>query len=147
MARIVVGVDESAGAQRALEWALEEAKLRGATLRMLHVVPPSDAYFPYSAVAYEAFERHMEEAKAAAVEVLAQLLEQAGAAAEGVTVDRVVEVGLASDALVRESADADLVVVGSRGRGGFAGLLLGSVSQQVVQHARSPVVVIPAHAE
>jgi nucleotide-binding universal stress UspA family protein len=146
MTRIVVGVDESKGAERALEWALEEASLRNVPLRVIHVLPPSDAYFPYSAVAYEAWERHTEEGRVAAEAAVDTQIAEAGASAAGVPVERVVEVGLASDTLVRESEDAALVVVGSRGRGGFAGLLLGSVSQQVVQHAHCPVVVIPAHA-
>ena len=146
MNRIVVGVDESEGAQRALSWALEEARIRGATLRVVHAVPPSETFFPYSTVAFEGSQRHAEEARQAAEKALDELLDEVGAT-EGIIVERATPVGLAADVLVRESRDADLLVVGSRGRGGVRGLLLGSVSQQAVQHAHCPVVVIPAHAD
>jgi nucleotide-binding universal stress UspA family protein len=62
----------------------------------------------------------------------------------GVTVDRKLRTGNASQALLHEAKGAALLVVGSRGRGGFTGLLLGSVSQQVAHHAPCPVVIVPA---
>jgi nucleotide-binding universal stress UspA family protein len=62
----------------------------------------------------------------------------------GVEIEQVVVYGSPAEAILQQSADADLVVVGSRGRGGFTGLLLGSVSQQVAHHARCPVVIVPA---
>ena len=58
-------------------------------------------------------------------------------------IDAIAVHGSAASALLKTAKGADLIVVGSRGRGGFAGLLLGSVSQQVVQHAPCPVVVVP----
>ncbi len=145
MDRIVVGLDESEGSHRALEWAIEEAGLRDATLRAVHAVPSSQTYFPYSAVGFEDAQRRAEEAQQEAQQALDKLLAEA-TAGKDVTVERATPVGLPADELVRESRDAELLVVGSRGRGGFRGLLLGSVSQQVVQHAHCPVVVIPAEA-
>jgi len=80
--------------------------------------------------------------------MLEQLLHELGETVEGIDVRRgVVEDRNPAEALLELSADADLLVVGSRGRGGFTSLLLGSVSHQVVLHARCPVVVIPLGAE
>jgi nucleotide-binding universal stress UspA family protein len=83
-----------------------------------------------------------------AEELLAGLLDEVGGAAEGIDVERsVVEDRNPAQALVELSADADLLVVGSRGRGGFTSLLLGSVSHAAVLHALCPVAVIPSSAE
>lgn len=128
MERIVVGVDGSPGSQRALAWALEEAALRDAGVRLLCALTSQPADFPEDATG-----------------MLARVLQEAGGA-PGVSVERVARYGSPAALLVEESEEADLIVVGSRGRGGFAGLLLGSVSQQTVQHAQCPVVVIPAGA-
>jgi nucleotide-binding universal stress UspA family protein len=67
----------------------------------------------------------------------------AGLDAEGVEIECRAVAGGAPEVLVSEAAEADLLVVGSRGHGGFAGLLLGSVSQQCAHHARCPVVIVP----
>jgi nucleotide-binding universal stress UspA family protein len=76
------------------------------------------------------------------------MLDDVGEAVEGIDVQRtVVEDRNPAQALVELSADADLLVVGSRGRGGFSSLLLGSVSHAAVLHALCPVVVIPPSAE
>lgn len=127
MERIVVGVDDSAGAQHALAWALEEAALRDADVRLLYALTSAPTDYPEDGLS-----------------LLSRALERAGgAAAAGVSVERVARFGSAAHLLIEESAEAVMVVVGSRGRGGFAGLVLGSVSQQVVQHAKCPVVVVP----
>jgi nucleotide-binding universal stress UspA family protein len=141
--RIVVGVDGSDGARRALEWAVGEARLRGARLLAIHTwhIPPlvtgAGPFDPPSALDADTLER---------VETSAhELLERELAAADtsGVEVDKRVETRNPADALLDAARDADLLVVGTRGHGGFSGLLLGSVSQQVSHHAPCPVVIVP----
>ena len=75
--------------------------------------------------------------------VVERVLEDAGDAAAGLDVETVVREGAPVGVLLEEAQDADLLVVGSRGLGGFRGLLLGSVSQQCAHHAPCPVVIVP----
>jgi len=131
---IVVGVDGSPHARRALDWALSEARLRHGRCLLIHayefgVVGPA----PFGAPELE----HIK----AVEETLAQ--EVAFARASGLPVGSKVVGGGASKALVDASHHADLLVVGSRGRGGLKGALLGSVSTACVHHAACPVVVVP----
>jgi len=137
---IVVGVDGSEGSVHALEFAVEEARLRGADLKAVsawHV--PATAYetgwVPVS-VDPSDFEKLGKSA-------LDKSLETAGVAESGVSVTPILREGQAADVLVAEAREADLLVVGSRGLGGFKGLLLGSVSQQCVHHASCPVAIVP----
>jgi nucleotide-binding universal stress UspA family protein len=138
--RIIVGVDGSAGSRRALQWAADEAAQRGATLVVVHAwhFPPG-AFAPYVPAATTTGVL-MEEA----AEKLVAEAEASIAMPAGITVHHVVVEGTAATQLLREAAGADLLVVGSRGRGGFTGLLLGSVSQQCAHHAPCPVVIVPA---
>jgi nucleotide-binding universal stress UspA family protein len=140
---IVVGVDGSDGARRALEWAADEARLRDARLLAIHTwhipplttgVGPLDPPMTLDADTLARLE-------SAANELLES--EVAAVDTSGVEVERQVEASNPADALLAAASDADLLVVGSRGRGGFRGLLLGSVSQQVSQHAPCPVVIVP----
>ena len=140
MSVIVVGVDQSEGARAALRFALEEARLRQARLRVVHAwqfgyigAPGFEGSLP--AVGGDLAEFH-EAAEAALDETLR------GVVADGVAIERRVDQGAAAPVLIEESRDADLLVVGSRGHGGFAQLLLGSVSQQCAQHAFCPVVIV-----
>jgi nucleotide-binding universal stress UspA family protein len=142
MGVIVVGVDQSAGAKAALRFGLEEARLRQATLRVVHAwqfgyvgATGLEGWLPAAGGDLKDFRRDAEAA-------LEQLLKEVDGDAEGLTIERRVEQGPAATILIDESHDADLLVVGSRGHGGFAQLLLGSVSQQCAQHAACPVVVI-----
>ena len=145
--RIVVGVDESAGARAAFDWAAEQASLHGATLVPVRAYQVMSGSLPHASVE-EPFSKDLlagseHEAKQAAETFLEGL---ATHVPDGVTVEPVVTRGRPAHELLRQAENADMLVVGSRGRGGFAGLLLGSVSQQVVQHAPCPVVVIPPPA-
>jgi nucleotide-binding universal stress UspA family protein len=143
MGIIVVGLDGSRASRAALAWSLAEARLRGSTVRAVHawmipamgsgdaLIPPG-SYIDVSAdeiekAAHEALEREIEEANAEA----------------GVTVERYVEEGPAGDVILDASKDAELIVVGTRGRGAIATLVLGSTSRHVVHHAKRPVVVVP----
>jgi len=135
---IVVGVDGSAHGDGALDFALEEAALRGTELRVVCAweIPPGVAFAAvYTAEALDAFRA---EAQSILNEALARV---AGSQPAVKCLGKVVEAAPA-DALLQEARDAGMVVVGSRGRGGFASLLLCSVSQQVVHHAACPVVVV-----
>jgi nucleotide-binding universal stress UspA family protein len=140
-ATIVVGTDRSAHADRALAWALEEAKLRGAHLRIVSVWHVPAMVYGAPGFGSAAPVRMDETFRTVAEEAAAGAAERARAA--GVDVDARVEQGQAADVLVEAAADADLLVVGSRGHGGFAGLLLGSVSAQCSHHAPCPLVIVP----
>lgn len=141
--RIVVGVDGSDGARRALEWAVAEARLRGARLVAVHTweMPPlsmsAGPFDPPTALDPDLMQR----VEAAAREVLDRELDAVDVS--GVEVDKRVEPRNPADALLDAGREADLLVVGTRGHGGFTGLLLGSVSQQVSHHAPCPVVIVP----
>jgi nucleotide-binding universal stress UspA family protein len=165
MGGIVVGIDDSSGARRALAWAVAEAKLHGAALRVIHVHKQEEwsapLYFPSqhalpglptgsvgepSSTELAGVERAQEilreAARGRAEQFIDALVAEVGAA--GIELQPVVvQERHPADALVGESSDADLLVLGSRGRGGFGGLLLGSVTHAVVLHAKCPVVVVP----
>jgi nucleotide-binding universal stress UspA family protein len=136
---MVVGVDGSTEAGRALDWALAEARLRGCRLVVLRAWDyPAFAYgggLAAVGVSREEFER-------AACESLDAMIAQR--LVEDVAVDRQCIFGPAAQALIAEAdrVDASLLVVGSRGYGGFAGLLLGSVSATLAHHAPCPLVII-----
>jgi nucleotide-binding universal stress UspA family protein len=142
MPGIVVGVDGSGHSEHALEWAVRQAALQHAHLTVLTVNPVAKE--PWTGNPMITGEDHDRQAAAAhaAEEIVQKVISQAGGAKPAeVTVTAVN--GQAAPALIAASQDADMVVVGSRGAGGFASLVLGSVSTQVVQHASCPVVVIP----
>ncbi len=139
MERIVVGIDGSENSRRALDWALDEARRRQAELDVVHVwfrYPPTMPYVPPSVDDSQTLE-------AAAVALLDRVVDEADQHDLPTPIVPILVDGSAAHMLVETAKGADLLVVGSRGRGGFAGLLLGSVSQQVVQHAPCPVVVVP----
>jgi nucleotide-binding universal stress UspA family protein len=142
MGLIVVGVDHSDGAKAALRFALEEARLRQATLRVVHAWQ-----FGYiGATGFEgslpAVGGELEDFRQGAAAALDETLREVVTDTDGVAIERRVDQGTAAAVLVEESRAADLLVVGSRGHGGFAQLLLGSVSQQCAQHAFCPVVIV-----
>jgi nucleotide-binding universal stress UspA family protein len=141
--RIVVGVDGSEGARVALEWAVEEARLRGAPLVAVHTwqVPPFGMVAgPFDAPSTLDPEL-MERVEAGAKQLLERELDAVDTS--GIDVEKLVEPRNPADALLDAARDAGLLVVGTRGHGGFKGLLLGSVSQQASHHAPCPVVIVP----
>lgn len=148
MGVIVVGVDNSEGARAALRFALEEAKLRGSSLRVVHAWQ----FVPIGAAGMEAggqpmFGGELADLRQSAEAAVAATLHAAIPDPGGVDVEpRVIE-GTAAAALVEESRGAELLVVGSRGLAGFRGLLLGSVGQQVAHQAACPVVIVPHRRE
>lgn len=134
---VVVGVDPSAGARRALTWALDAGRALGRDVRAVHAyVAPFVGGFPFAGAT---FDQALVEDGARAV--LEQLL--ADADTDGVTVHPVLGYGTGAAALLQEAPDASMVVVGTRGLGGFTRWLLGSVSHQVVHHSPGTVVVVP----
>jgi nucleotide-binding universal stress UspA family protein len=147
---VVVGVDGSAGARDALRWALAEARLRKSPLRAVHAwmfgyIGGNVEGYPYwggSLGMYTSLGVDLGDLHRAAEDLLERALAEAGDETEGVEIERQVVQGPAAEVLVNAVAPDDLLVVGSRGHGGFADLLLGSVSQQCVHHARCPVVVV-----
>jgi nucleotide-binding universal stress UspA family protein len=147
MPRIVVGVDGSTGSLEALRFALAEARLRGASVLAVHV--PHVVVAPV--VGAPAFvigdlPELLQSVEESAATILQDALAEVAADAEGVEVDTLVAKGSVAHELVEAAEAADLLVVGSRGHGGFAGLLLGSVSQQCAHHAGCPVVIVPGGA-
>jgi nucleotide-binding universal stress UspA family protein len=144
MTRIVVGVDASEGSRRALEWAVEEARLRHAQLEVVHVwhypYLASGPWVPVPDPGEEAFE-------ADARHTLEVSLEGVDTSALEPPVESTLGFGGAVPALIAAAKGADLLVVGSRGRGGFTGLLLGSVSQELTHHAPCPLVIVPHESD
>lgn len=145
---IVVGVDGSAASRAALRWAAEEARLRGAALVALHAwayVPPPPIGEPgmIPIPAGDLAGQLEAERMAAQAELEAALADAFPEGVPDLVEPRLVE-GDAAEALEREGASADLLVVGSRGRSGLASVLLGSVTRHVVDHAPCPVVVVKA---
>jgi nucleotide-binding universal stress UspA family protein len=142
MSGIVVGIDGSSHSERALEWAAREAALRQVPLAVITVHQPVVEYWAsvVSQTEDDALSAQVRKAVREQVDKVIDRLEES--TPPQVTVDAVS--GSSAEELLRAAADADLLVVGSRGAGGFARLVMGSVSFQVTQHAHCPVVVIPA---
>lgn len=141
MPGIVVGIDGSAHAQRALDWAVREAALRDVPLSVIAVWRTAVSYWG-NPVIYPQDRALAEQARKNAEEAVDKSLATAGDARPASVTVRAVS-GIPAAELVAASAEADMLVVGSRGTGGFSRLLLGSVSTQVVHHAHCPVVVVP----
>jgi nucleotide-binding universal stress UspA family protein len=138
--RVVVGVDFSTGARAAVLFALEDAARRGVPVEAVTAYRPPDYWMDFYAVASYQPDR----VRGAALERLREFVDEVapdGPQPPPRVIARVV-MGTAADVLILESHGADLLVVGSRGHGGFASMLLGSVSMQCAQHASCPVTVV-----
>ncbi len=137
-ARIVVGVDGSATSKAALRWAIDQAKRTGSRVDvvMSWEYPTSFGWdMPYPADLDLAGD---------AKKGLDEVLDEVAGPNPGVELRAVVVEGHPAPTLLAEAEGASLLVLGSRGHGGFAGLLLGSVSQHCAAHSTCPVVIIPA---
>ncbi|HEX3388673.1 MAG TPA: universal stress protein [Streptosporangiaceae bacterium] len=142
MAGIVVGIDGSDHAHRALDWALKEAATHQAPLTAVTVHDVAVSAWTGNPIVLPPDQDELEKIRRQVEEMVANAVMEAGQPEPpSVTVRAVI--GVAGRVLIEASRGADLLVVGSRGGGGFAHTLLGSVSQQVVQHSECPVVVVP----
>jgi nucleotide-binding universal stress UspA family protein len=136
---IVVGVDGSPGSRKALTWAAAEAADHGADLVVLNVwehtlMPPAGSV--------SVSEHYVPEPSQTTADELLQVIKEELGEEPRVLVRPHVKQGRPAKVLIDESSNADLLVVGKRGHGGFAGLVLGSVSQHVAAYAKCPVAVI-----
>jgi nucleotide-binding universal stress UspA family protein len=138
---IIAGVDGSKESRAALHWAYDEAIHHGASLTVVMtwhppVLPMSP---PYGAIPEEGYEH---QPRTTALGVLDGLVAELEERIPPVDVRTSIEEGSPAKVLIERSKECDLMVVGHRGQGGFAGMLLGSVSQHLVAHAHCPVVVV-----
>jgi nucleotide-binding universal stress UspA family protein len=142
MAGIIVGVDGSGTSRRALGWAMREAASHHLPLTVMtvHQDPARPATGIYWGVRPET-RFDLGPAQKALQEIVDEVASGIGETVPEATVS--VITGEAADELIKASRDADMLVVGSRGSGGFTRLMLGSVSSQVTHHAACPVVVVP----
>src|SRR5688500_12979878 len=138
MNEIVVGGDRSPASALALRWAFREAALRNLPLKAVLVWHFLDQSHPDGEDRFDP--TYDEQAAQASLDELVD----STLGPDGAAVERVVVCDLAPRALLQQSSGAALLVVGSRGFGGFKGLLLGSVSDQLLKHATVPVAVVRA---
>lgn len=153
MSGIVVGIDDSRPSIHALRWAIEEARYRKTTLRVVSAwefpfVPTAGAPstgradVPADVQADEDLLPHVPSLEQSALDEVATAVTEAGGDPQDPAISMHVVHGSPVRVLLEAAEDADLLVVGSRGRGGFAGLLLGSVSHACAQRSACPVVVV-----
>jgi nucleotide-binding universal stress UspA family protein len=141
MSGIIVGVDGSGHSQRALECAMKEAAIRNVPLTVLTVHEAIRGYYGHMAMYPDDPDRTEEARKAAQAETDEVLAGLAGPRPDSVTVKAVH--GFPVEELLNAAKDADMIVLGSRGAGGFTRLMMGSVAGQVAQHADCPVLIVP----
>lgn len=135
--KILVGIDGSENSLRALRWALDEARTRGDVVELVHAW-----HFPYVADPTGMIPFPTGALEECGEAIIADALRSVTTEAEGVTVTTRIAQGTGASPLIEASHDADLVVIGRRGHGGFLTLVMGSVAQQVAAHAHCPVVVV-----
>jgi nucleotide-binding universal stress UspA family protein len=139
---IVAAVDGSEHGDRALTWAYRQAHVVGASLRVVHTWEPP--YIPVDSLAgtVRSLAPDEDELRAAAQSVLDSCVARVIGPDPQVPVDTELRVGYPSEQLTQAAANAQLLVVGTRGLGGFSSLLLGSVAHQCLSHAKCPVAVV-----
>jgi len=141
MPGILVGIDGSAHSQRALEWAAKEAGLRHTSLTVLTVHQAVRGFWG-GTLHYAGDEELTEKGRQAAQAETDKVLAGIGDARPASVTVKAVQ-GIPAEEILNEGADADMIVLGSRGGGGFARMLLGSVSSNVAEHATVPVMILP----
>jgi nucleotide-binding universal stress UspA family protein len=142
---IVVGIDDSESSREALRWAVEEGRLRGTPVVAIHawqppMIPPMADIGPVAPPMYD-IATLITEAEKAAQAFAERVVREVAGSDPGVEVRPVELEGSPASVLIEAAEGAELVVVGSRGVGGFRGLLLGSVGRHVAEHAPCPVVI------
>ena len=139
--RIVVGIDGSESARKALRWAANEAALDGATIEVVRVwsypyyADPVGGIYPLTNLTEVTEQRERE--------LLDEEIRTVLGTDSTLTVVKTLRCGSTAPELLEASKGADMLVLGSRGRGGFASMLLGSTSMHCVHHAACPVIVVP----
>jgi nucleotide-binding universal stress UspA family protein len=141
MPGIIVGVDGSTCSRRALEWAIKEAALRHAPLTVLTVHQALASHWGGPHPADQDLAKRAGEAAQDETDIV---LGKFGEEERPPSVTVWAVAGVPAEQLLDAAADADMIIVGARGAGGFKRLLMGAVSTQVTHHAHCPVVVIPA---
>lgn len=141
MSGIVVGIDGSQNARHALDWAMAEAAAHNADLTVITVHPVAASYWSGQPVDYPGDDQQVEHIRKSAQDAVNKASDSLGDR-QPKSVKVVAVNGLPTKTLMDASESADLLVVGSRGGGGFSSLFLGSVSNQLVHHAKCPVVVV-----
>lgn len=148
MPGIVVGVDGSANARFAMEWAIKEGAVRHAPVIVVTVNEVAASFWTGNPITVPADEVLLENARKAATELADKIVAELGESRPASVTVKAVN-GFAADELVSASEDADLLVVGAKGGAHTGGLAshtpIGSISNKVLHHARCPVVVVPAH--
>ncbi len=133
--KIIVGVDGSLSSNAALEWAAQEAEIRDSALELIHA-------WNYPNLGYGGYVAVLEDFEKDAGALLDEVVTATQTAHPKLKLVSSLLQGPTAQIIMDRAKEADMVVVGSRGRGGFSGLLLGSVGQQLVHHSPAPVVII-----
>jgi nucleotide-binding universal stress UspA family protein len=145
MPGIIVGVDGSANAKHALEWAMQEAAIRGAPLNVLTVHEVAASFWTHQPVTVPVDDAMLETSREAATKLVDKIAAELGETRPA-SVSVTAVNGFAAAELINASQDADLLVVGAQGSAQSRGLAqhtpLGSVSNKVLHHAECPVVVV-----
>ena len=134
---IIVGTDGTASSKAAVRWAAREADRRHLPLRIVHAFD-----WDWDEARYDIGGQYLDFTRRVAAAVTATAFDQAREVAPNVKIEMSTPFGRAAAKLLTLTDDAELMVLGNRGRGGFASLLLGSVSQRVAVQARCPVVIV-----